>query len=38
VAEHHDGKFEIIEWANSVSGEPVDGSDGERDKADQEAA
>jgi UDP-2,3-diacylglucosamine pyrophosphatase LpxH len=38
VAEHHDGKFEIIEWANSASGEPVDGSDGERDKADQEAA
>jgi UDP-2,3-diacylglucosamine pyrophosphatase LpxH len=38
VAEHHDGKFEIIEWANSVSGEPLDGADGEPGEAEQAAA
>jgi UDP-2,3-diacylglucosamine pyrophosphatase LpxH len=41
VAEHHDGTFEIIEWANSASGEPLDGPEGEPSepgKAEQEAA
>jgi UDP-2,3-diacylglucosamine pyrophosphatase LpxH len=22
VAEHHDGRFEIIDWSNSTSGKP----------------
>jgi UDP-2,3-diacylglucosamine pyrophosphatase LpxH len=38
VVEHHDGKFEIIEWANGSGGESVEQGTADKETADKETA